>query len=120
MTGAVFRFNDIELADAGERLDARCRIPAGLPCFAGHFPGTPLLPAVAQIGMIEALIDLHSHWHATLAGGSSLKFSGRIMPGELLDIALQRHPDNRMSVCISSGGTVVTKGYLELTGAAHD
>ena len=77
------------------------------------------MPAVAQIEMIRALLENHSGWNVTIAGGSGLKFSGRIQPDDKLTIRLQRRPSGDISFNIENSVTLVSKGILQLAGDTH-
>ena len=61
-------------------------VPADHPAFAGHFPGTPILPGVV-------LLDMVMHVVADAAGVGlddceigSVKFLGPAKPGDTLEI----------------------------------
>ena len=77
------------------------------------------MPAVAQIEMIRALLEKHTGWNVTIAGGSGLKFSGRIQPDDKLSIRLQRRPSGDISFNIENSDTLVSKGILQLAGDTH-
>ena len=124
-----FQFSQPSLSQDGSTLSANWAVAADAPMFAGHFPGMPIMPAVAQIALLQALIRQHSPWPATIIGGRGLKFSARIQPGDLLNVRLQRidagigtddDPGTdsvRFSIANQAGPT--SKGVLTLSGA-HD
>jgi|GEM_PF-568456 len=66
-------------------------VPPALPCFAGHFPGQPLLPGVIQL---QWAIDLaEKQWPeqaaaVKLAGTARLKFKAPVKPGDLIAVQL--------------------------------
>ena len=80
----------------------------------------PIMPAVAQIEMIRALLEKHADWNTTITGGSSLKFSGRIQPNDRLTIRLQRRPFGDISFSIENKDAVVPKGILKMAGGTLD
>ncbi len=87
----AFQFSQVSQSADGNTLTGNWRPDADLPMFAGHFPGLPIMPAVAQIAMLQALIRQHSLWSTTtITGGTKLKFSARIQPGDTLILRLQR------------------------------
>ena len=87
----AFQFSQVSQSADGNTLTGNWRPDADLPMFAGHFPGLPIMPAVAQIAMLQALIRQHSPWSTTtIIGGTKLKFSARIQPGDTLTLRLQR------------------------------
>jgi len=114
----VFAFENITLSDDGSELSATCVVAAEQPFFAGHFPGTPIMPAVAQLQMIEALLHTRSGWQVHVRGGSAIKFLHRIVPGSKLDIRLaHRYPD-AIRFTLEQDARVVTKGTLQAAGVA--
>lgn len=119
LTAAVFSFDAVSQSGGGDALVCHCTVAADMPFFKGHFPGMPLMPAVAQIEMIRALIEKHAEWNTTITGGSGLKFSGRIQPNDRLIIRLQRRPSGDISFNIESRNAVVSKGTLQ-TGGTRD
>jgi 3-hydroxymyristoyl/3-hydroxydecanoyl-(acyl carrier protein) dehydratase len=91
-----------------------------MPFFSGHFPGLPIMPAVAQIGMIQSLLQQQAGWNAVITGGAGLKFSGRIRPDENLTIRLQHTPSGEISFTVENDANVVSKGILQLAGSTLD
>lgn len=120
MTVPVFSFNDIQYSRNGETLSCNCVMAEDMPFFNGHFPGIPIMPAAAQIEMISSLLQQKTDWNAVIAGGSGLKFSGRIQPGDTLAIQLQRMPSGDISFNLINNVTVVSKGILKPAGGALD
>ena len=116
MTAAVFSFDPVSQSGDGDVLTGHCLVAADMPFFKGHFPGLPIMPAVAQIEMIQALLQQHADWNTTIAGGSGLKFTGRIQPDDSLTIRLQRRPSGDISFGVENRDTVVSKGILQLGG----
>ena len=113
MTGPVFSFDNINHSEDGETLSGSCLVAADMPFFNGHFPDLPIMPAVAQIEMIRELLEKHADWNTTIAGGSGLKFSGRIQPNDNLTIRLQRRSSGDISFSVENKTTVVSKGMLQ-------
>ena len=118
MTRPVFNFDNISRSRDGDALYCSCVVAADMPFFSGHFPGMPIMPAVAQIEMIRALLQLQADWSTVIAGGSGIKFTGRIQPGDTLTIRLQRTPSGEISFIVKNNATVASKGILQLAGGA--
>ena len=113
MTEPVFSFNNISRSEDGDVLSGSCLVVADMPFFNGHFPGFPIMPAVAQIEMIHSLLQQHTDWNAVIAGGRRLKFSRRIQPDDSLTIRLQRTPSGNISFSVKNKTTLVSKGILQ-------
>lgn len=120
MTAPAFSFDAVSRSPDGDTLCCRCTVAADLPCFSGHFPGMPVMPAVAQIEMIQALLQQQAEWKPVIAGGSGLKFSGRIPPGACLTIRLQRRPGDELEFSVQHDTRVVSRGRLQLAGDSLD
>jgi 3-hydroxymyristoyl/3-hydroxydecanoyl-(acyl carrier protein) dehydratase len=119
LTGPVFSFNSISQSRDNNVLSCNCLVKADMSFFNGHFPGIPIMPAVAQIEMINSLLQ-QINWNAIIAGGRGLKFTGRIQPGDTLAIRLQRKSSGDISFSIENNATVVSKGLLQLAGDTLD
>lgn len=53
--GSAFRVHAFELDAPGRRVAATVEARADYAPFRGHFPGSPILPAVAQLGLVADL-----------------------------------------------------------------
>lgn len=76
----------IERGDTSVRL--RILADAGLVHFQGHFPGTPILPGVAQVDWAIRFAQQHFGLAGTCQRLEALKFNDRVLPGETLTLAL--------------------------------
>ncbi|HEY0510314.1 MAG TPA: hypothetical protein VGH73_00320 [Thermoanaerobaculia bacterium] len=111
-------FRLLEAADPGPGRPGRgyrVEIPAGSPLFAGHFPGHPILPGVAQLAMVERALG------APLAAVRSLRLRRPVAPGDALDFLLTPSEDDwtrfeiRRHQEMVSGGAVAS-GQGEIGG----
>lgn len=112
----MFAFENITLSGDGRQLSATCRIAAEQPFFAGHFPDAPIMPAVAQLQMAEALLQTRSDWPDRLSGGSAIKFLRRVAPGSELQIRLAHDTPGTLRFTLEQDGCVVAKGTLQTAG----
>ena len=120
LTVPVFSFEHVSHSRDGTALSCNCSVAKDMPFFNGHFPSMPIMPAVAQIEMIQALLQQQSNWNKIIAGGSGLKFTGRIQPGDTLAIHLQCIPSGDISFTVENKDAVVSKGILQLAGGTLD
>jgi len=116
----VFSFDHISHSWDGDVLTCNCHVAVDIPCFSGHFPGLPIMPAAAQIEMIQVLLRQQADWNSVIAGGTGLKFTGRIQPNDNLSIRLQRRSSGDISFTVSNRDTVVSKGILQVAGGTFD
>ncbi len=103
----------VEAPAAGE-WRAVVRVPAGSDWFAGHFPGDPILPGIAQLGMVSEVARRATGEPMRLSGFSRIKFKKIVRPGDELTVTLTRRPElpGVLAFRIESGGEVACSGNL--------
>jgi acyl-coenzyme A synthetase/AMP-(fatty) acid ligase/3-hydroxymyristoyl/3-hydroxydecanoyl-(acyl carrier protein) dehydratase len=69
-------------------------IPLDLACFTGHFPQTPVVPGVAQIGWAYETARAHLQPGLNFGGLEILKFQKLLRPGDAAELTL-RWDDSR-------------------------
>jgi 3-hydroxyacyl-[acyl-carrier-protein] dehydratase len=91
-------------------------IPAEHPCYAGHFPGDPLVPGALLVQWVAEKISdvLHGHTPVTLR---SMKFLAPVRPGYRCLVALAIS-GNKLTFTGSCDGTPVFQGQFLLEHAA--
>jgi 3-hydroxymyristoyl/3-hydroxydecanoyl-(acyl carrier protein) dehydratase len=102
--------------DAKARVELR--VPSDLLFFQGHFEGWPVLPGVAQLGLI-AVRQVEDAWPGLgpLRRVRRLKMKQPIAPGDVLVLELTRvaasvEGEQRIDFAISRDGAVCTTGTL--------
>jgi 3-hydroxymyristoyl/3-hydroxydecanoyl-(acyl carrier protein) dehydratase len=71
---------------AENEISADIHVPSDSPWFDGHFPGEPILPGVAQIGMVfEAIKKAHKQ-ELKVSGVRRVRFKSIIRPDDRLKI----------------------------------
>jgi len=106
-----FPLLDSEATETGWRFEVE--VPAGSPFFAGHFPGEPILPAIAQLKMLTELYRGVATRRATIGGVEHLRLQNPVLPGVRLEVSLAR-PDEqgRTAFAIRIGTRFATRGRL--------
>ena len=91
------------------------RVPLGLACLEGHFPGYPIVPGVVQIEwVLDAARNLLGG-DAHLTSLEALKFRGVLRPRQVfrLRVALDRAQD-AIEFRLWSGSTVFASGRARI------
>lgn len=97
------------------RSETTLRIDPGHPAFAGHFPGSPVVPGV---WLLDAAIHAWQQQvsgdaaHAPLVRIEAAKFLSPVGPGETLTISLDTADNGRVHFEISGSGRKVASGIL--------
>lgn len=71
---------------ADHEISADIHVPSDSPWFDGHFPGAPILPGVAQIGMVFDAIRKAHNRELTVSSVRRVRFKGMIRPDDRLKI----------------------------------
>ena len=88
------------------------RVPLGLGCVDGHFPGFPIVPGFVQIGW--AMDTARPLTGATpLRRIEALKFKELLRPGETIRVTVERISGGVRFV-LARGGTIVSSGRFVL------
>lgn len=67
-------------------ISTEIHIPSDSPWFNGHFPGEPILPGVAQIGMVFDAIRKAHNQDLMISGVRRVRFKRMIRPDDWLKI----------------------------------
>jgi 3-hydroxymyristoyl/3-hydroxydecanoyl-(acyl carrier protein) dehydratase len=108
-----------ELRREGEAVTLALDLPDDCPAFDGHFPATPILPAVAQVDWAIRLarqnFPLPPHFNALRA----LKFLRIVQPPVRLVLELAPTADRRgVTFTYSHGGAACSSGRIEFADDA--
>ncbi len=86
-----------KLSGAAEGLTASASVPADSVWYAGHFPGTPLLPGIAILALVEEAIseaELREERRVLITGVSRVRFRMPIRPDDQMVIKISREKRN--------------------------
>lgn len=85
------------------------------PAFAGHFPGTPIVPGVVLLdAAVHAMLQMLRPSGANGCQISAAKFLSPVGPGETLTISLSTTASGSTRFDIASGSRKVATGTLAL------
>ena len=108
----MFRLSNLQQSADGSEAWCGCQLDAGNACLNGHFPGRPIFPAVAQLGLLDAVLSALPLWPSRVTGGTRLKFLRPITPGGSLDVHLVRSSDSAVRFTLRSDGQVAARGVV--------
>ncbi len=96
-------------------MSAKVKTEGDSPWFSGHFPGTPILPGVAQLGMVSDLISKFSKDDLYIRSLSRVKFKKISKPQDILSIhASPEKRKNSYSFRIEDSEDEICSGIIML------
>jgi len=100
-------------------LFAEVRVPADSHWFCGHFPGEPILPGIAQLGMVYDLLARAADPKRPIKSVSRVRFKQAIRPDDRLKIfaSFRKEEVDSYSFRIMIEEEVVCSGVMTLQGA---
>ena len=98
------------------QISADIQVPPDSPWFCGHFPGEPILPGIAQLGMVYYAINRSGDQNLEISNISRVRFKQIIRPNDRLNITTrpQKDRDKSYSFRIMVAGKVACSGVMEL------
>lgn len=84
-------------------------VPTTLKYLAGHFPGNPVVPGIAQLVLVERTVKRVFPDLGAPRSLSRLKFEARIDPGDDLLVTVER-TDEKVRFTIVRGETSCSRG----------
>lgn len=104
----------------GQALSAEVCVPSGSPWFDGHFPGAPVLPGIAQLGMVFDLIRHAFEGPVRVTEVSRVRFKQIILPEDRLVVAAEPRPGKTGTYAfrIAKGEELVCSGTMVVEAAA--
>lgn len=90
-------------------------VAADHPSYAGHFPGTPVLPGVVLLDEAIRAIELADGGAPRRWRVGSVKFLRAVGPGEPLALEQERLGGGTIRFTILSGGQAIATGTLSPT-----
>ncbi|MGB5233014.1 MAG: hypothetical protein WBN83_15990 [Desulfoprunum sp.] len=94
---------------------ARVTVADNSPWFAGHFPGNPILPGIAQLHMVAGVVAFSRQESLYIHSLNRVKFKKLVRPGEPMQIHVATAgDDNRYSFRITQDNQDVCSGMMSL------
>lgn len=87
--------------------------------FDGHFPGFPVLPGIAQLGMVFDLLGnflSKDGTHTRISGVSRVRFRQLLRPGDAINVTAtpERDSPGRFKFRVMAGEQLACSGIMEL------
>ena len=94
---------------------ATIHVPVDSPWFDGHFPGTPVLPGIAQLAMVhDMLVQMYAH-KVAVKRITRVRFKQIIRPGQTLHLTMSRgHRRGSHNFRIAGEDGLICSGQLKL------
>jgi 3-hydroxyacyl-[acyl-carrier-protein] dehydratase len=86
-----------KLSGSVDHLTASASVPADSLWYAGHFPGTPLLPGIAILALVEEAIseaELREGKQVMITGVGRVRFRLPVRPDDRMVIEISREKRN--------------------------
>ena len=87
-------------------------VPVDHPAFAGHFPGTPILPGVVLLDMALHAIAIAAEIGLEGCEISAIKFLSPVNPGDRLEIRHNRAGGGAIRFDIMAGVRKIASGSI--------
>ena len=78
-----YSINILEQSAINE-VSAKVEIPLNSPWFSGHFPGEPILPGIAQLGIIQEALQKSGRKKLVVKSVSRVRFKQVVKSGDQL------------------------------------
>lgn len=107
--------------NAKDEIKAHIRVPPDSPWFDGHFPGAPLLPGVAQLGMVHDLLTRFLNDKRPVTQVSRVRFKQMIRPDQPLVLTVKTGSEGAShSFRITGDEGVICSGQITLGSPKRD
>jgi 3-hydroxyacyl-[acyl-carrier-protein] dehydratase len=105
----------VETSTKGE-ITCEVQVPLESLWFSGHFPGDPILPGIAQLGIVYDAVCWSRGDRPGVAGFSRVKFKKMIRPRDRLKITIvpKHETEGAYAFRIVTGEEIACSGNLAL------
>lgn len=94
---------------------AEVRVPVhpAHAAFEGHFPGEPIFPGVALLGLVVSALQEKLGYDLRVTAIPSVRWRAVVRPGDVLDVRLTRlEEEDHVAFEVRNGETLVSHGTL--------
>jgi 3-hydroxyacyl-[acyl-carrier-protein] dehydratase len=85
-----YDIKDVNHSDP-EEISLDIQVPPESGWFSGHFPGEPILPGIAQLGMVFDAINRSESRNIKITGIRRVRFKQIIRPDDPLQLTIKPH-----------------------------
>ena len=103
-------------------MSATVHVPADSPWFIGHFPGNPVYPGIAQLGLVFDLLQKHADTPLKLVDISRVRFKQMVVPEDRLRVEAspKQHQRGVFTFRILKADMVMTSGVMTVAEASAE
>lgn len=106
------------LAREPHRVSLEATLSPDLPCFAGHFPGHPILPGVIMMHWVMCWAQEYLAIQQPAQQLEAIKYQKIVQPGMSIQIELHYQADkHKLTFAVTHAGVPCSSGRIALTGA---
>jgi len=106
---------ELDNQGAKDEIKAHIRVPSASPWFDGHFPEAPLLPGVAQLGMVHDLLIRILGGQRPVTRVSRVRFKQMIRPDQPLVLTVKTGVEGAShSFRLIGDGGLICSGQMQL------
>jgi len=105
-----------------KEISADIQVPRDSTWFSGHFPGDPILPGIAQLGMVFDAIHQLGNRNIKISNINRVRFKQIIRPDDHLEIIIvpRENYAESYSFRIMVGGKLVCSGVMTVESGTHN
>lgn len=104
----------LDLQRRGTLVTGQVHFGAELRCFEGHFPGSPIFPAAAQLQMVQEIVGRALGRPVLLRHLGRVKFKGRLEPDTVVDFRVDLGEAGKVRYTLAAGRRDISGGTLQL------
>ncbi|OHD66542.1 MAG: hypothetical protein A2176_02080 [Spirochaetes bacterium RBG_13_51_14] len=98
-------------------ISAETRLETGSLWFDGHFPGSPILPGIAQIAIVSDVLKEHAKRNSrdiAISGISRVRFRQFVRPGDTLQVTVtpDKHDPSVYKFRVLCNGQIACNGLM--------